>query len=177
MAGLLACSAPLATAAANAADEPPATNTDAAAKGQTGTASDAVPPPPPGPTYSGDFWTRSTLTGDWGGARNDLASKGITFNISLTQVELGVVSGGRDTGFEYLGRGEADLTLDTTKMGLWPGGIFSFVAEGHYGDPVSRPHAGSLLPVDVNEFFPEADTCRSESQRTLTKRIKIADHQ
>ena len=26
-------------------------------------------------TYSGDFLKRSTLTGDWGGARNELAKK------------------------------------------------------------------------------------------------------
>ena len=38
--------------------------------------------PSPGP-YSGDFWHRSTLTGDWGGFRNDLAAKGVTTDISL----------------------------------------------------------------------------------------------
>ena len=46
--------------------------------------------------YSGDLLTRSTLTGDWGGARNDVEQKGITFDASLTQIEQGVPSGGWD---------------------------------------------------------------------------------
>ena len=33
-------------------------------------------------TYSGDLWSRLTLTGDWGGTRNDLAKKGVTFDIT-----------------------------------------------------------------------------------------------
>ena len=35
----------------------------------------------PTPDYSGSLWTRSTLTGDWGCARNELAKKGITFRL------------------------------------------------------------------------------------------------
>ena len=33
---------------------------------------------PPANPYSGDIWSRSTLTGDWGGFRNYLAKKGVT---------------------------------------------------------------------------------------------------
>jgi carbohydrate-selective porin OprB len=54
--------------------------------------------------YSGDLLSRSTLTGDWGGLRNDLANKGITFDASVTQIEQGVVSGGKDQQGEYGGR-------------------------------------------------------------------------
>lgn len=32
--------------------------------------------------YSGDIWNRSTLTGDWGGLRNQLAEKGVTLEDS-----------------------------------------------------------------------------------------------
>ena len=45
-------------------------------------------------SYSGDFWARSTLTGDWGGTRNDWAAKGITFDINLTQTGMSNISGG-----------------------------------------------------------------------------------
>ncbi len=55
-------------------------------------------------TYSGDFWSRSTLTGDWGGVRNDLASKGVAFDASLTQVTQGIVGGGKDDLWKYGGR-------------------------------------------------------------------------
>ena len=64
--------------------------------------------------YSGDFLTRSTLTGDWGGARNDLAAKGISFDASVTQIEQGVVGGGKnDSSWEYGGRGNLTGNLDT----------------------------------------------------------------
>jgi porin len=68
--------------------------------------------------YSGGFFDRSTLTGDWGGARNDLAAKGITFDANLTQIEQGVVSGGKNGSWEYGGRGDLTANLDTQKLGL-----------------------------------------------------------
>ncbi len=72
--------------------------------------------------YSGDFWHRSTLTGNWGGVRNDLAAKGVTFDASLTQVTQGIVAGGKDDLWKYGGRGNLTTNVDTQRMGLWPGG-------------------------------------------------------
>jgi hypothetical protein len=43
--------------------------------------------------YSGDIWQRSTLTGDWGGARNDLACTRFDRTI-LTATSRGSASGG-----------------------------------------------------------------------------------
>jgi hypothetical protein len=60
-------------------------------------AEEALPAKP----YSGDIWHRSTLTGDWFGVRNDLAAKGITFDMSLTQVYQGILSGGKDIAWKY----------------------------------------------------------------------------
>jgi hypothetical protein len=80
--------------------------------------------------YSGDFWTRSTLTGDWFGVRNELAAKGISFDMSLTQVGQGVVDGGKDKGWKYSGRGDLTFNLDTQKLGLWPGGFLTVEVEG-----------------------------------------------
>jgi len=74
-------------------------------------------------SYSGDLFTRSTFTGDWGGARNDLAAKGITFDATVTQIEQGVVNGGENGSWEYGGRADVTGHLDTQKLGLWPGGI------------------------------------------------------
>jgi hypothetical protein len=33
--------------------------------------------------YSGDVWSRPTLTGDWGGLRNTLAAKGVNLDVDL----------------------------------------------------------------------------------------------
>ena len=57
-------------------------------------AGDAPTPTP----YSGDIWTRSTLSGDWGGLRNEMATKGVTLDMSITQVGQGVVGGGKNGG-------------------------------------------------------------------------------
>jgi porin len=105
------------------------------------------------PTYSGDFLTRSTLTGDWGGARNDLAKKGVIFDINVTQTEQGVVGGGRSSSWEYGGRGDLTLHLDTGKMGLWPGGFLTAELEGNWGQAVNRS-VGALMPVNTNQIFP-----------------------
>lgn len=156
------------TVALQAADQPKSAQSDS--KPTTAPAEASAPVGVlPTPDYTGDLFSRSTLTGDWGGTRQDLARKGLTFDGYLTQVGIGVVSGGRDTGWEYLGRGELDVNLDTTKMGLWPGGVFSLIAEGHYGNPISTPNAGVLVPADINEVFPESDNSFVLSQFTYTQ--------
>src|SRR5262245_21245013 len=45
-------------------------------------AQDTTPKDP----YAGDFWSRSTLTGDWGGLRNEWAQKGVTIDLNVTQI-------------------------------------------------------------------------------------------
>ena len=88
---------------------------------------------PPATPYSGDLWTRSTLSGDWWGVRNQLAEKGVTIDMSLTQVGQGIVHGGKDIGWQYSGgRGDINLSLDTQKLGLWPGGFLNVEAEGNF---------------------------------------------
>jgi porin len=109
----------------------------------------------PSKTYSGDLLNRSTLTGDWGGARNDLANKGLTFDMSLTQTGMSVVSGGRKQGWEYAGRGNLTIHMDTQKMGLWPGGFFKVEVEGNYNKSINLD-PGAITPVNFNQMFPTA---------------------
>jgi len=104
-------------------------------------------------TYSGDFWTRSTLTGDWGGTRNEWAAKGITFDINLTQTGMSNITGGKKQGWEYSGRGDMVMNLDTGKMGLWPGGFFTVEVEGNYNRSINLD-TGALMPVNTNQLFP-----------------------
>jgi porin len=119
-------------------------------------AADASPPNP----YSGNFWTRSALTGDWGGMRNDLAAKGITIDMSLTQAAQGIVHGGKDIGWQYGGgRGDINISLDTQKLGFWPGGFLTLEAEGNFipADTLRKSingRAGALMPVNSNQMYP-----------------------
>jgi porin len=103
--------------------------------------------------YSGDILTRSTLTGDWGGYRNLLDEKGVTIDLGLTQVGQGVVSGGKRSNWEYGGRGDLNLLIDTGKLGLWPGGFLTAELEGNFGNAVNAK-TGALMPVNSNQIFP-----------------------
>jgi len=105
------------------------------------------------PTYSGDLLKRSTLTGDWGGARNELAAKGITTDLSLTQVQQGVVGGGKDSTWEYGGRGDLTVNVDSQKLGWWPGGFMNLEVEGNFSKSVNG-NTGALMPVNTNQLFP-----------------------
>src|SRR5215470_17636351 len=113
-------------------------------------AQDAAPKDP----YSGDIWSRSTLTGDWWGIRNQLAEKGITFDVDITQVGQGVVDGGINGAWQYGGRGDTVMNVDSGKLGLWPGGFFNFELEGNWASSVNRK-TGALMPVNTNQIFPE----------------------
>jgi len=110
--------------------------------------------------YSGDIWSRSTLTGDWWGIRNQLAEKGVTIDMSLTQVGQGIVHGGKETGWQYGGgRGDINVHIDTQKLGLWPGGFLTVEAEGNFtpADTLRKSingRAGSLMAVNSNQFYP-----------------------
>jgi len=116
----------------------------------TGAGAEDAPAPTP---YSGDFWSRSTLTGDWGGLRNDLAAKGVTLDMAITQVGQGVVGGGKNGAWEYGGRGDLILNLDSQKLGLWPGAFFNFEMEGNWASAVNGK-TGALMPVNSNQLFP-----------------------
>jgi len=114
------------------------------------TAQDTAPKDP----YSGDIWSRSTLTGDWWGIRSQLADKGITFDVNITQVGQGVVDGGINGAWQYGGRGDTVMNVDSGKLGLWPGGFFNFELEGNWASSVNRK-TGALMAANTNQLFPE----------------------
>jgi porin len=133
-------------------------------------AAPATPPPPPpapaNPDYGGDFWTRSRLTGDWGGVRNDWAAKGFTVDLNFSYVYQNVVSGGfNGPNFGSFSdesengntvNGDLLMKLDTGKAGLWPGGFFAARLEGRAGKSIVD-RAGSVSPVNVNAMLPAND--------------------
>lgn len=105
------------------------------------------------PDYSGNFWSQSHLTGDWGGIRNDLANKGVQTEIRWNQTVQSVVEGGRDTGTEYGGSFLYDLNLDLMRMGILPGALVKFRAESRYGESVND-RTGQILPANLDGLMP-----------------------
>ncbi len=108
---------------------------------------------PPATPYSGDIWTRSTLTGDWGGLRNQLAEKGVTLDLSVTQIGQGVVRGGKSGAWQYGGRGDIVMNIDSQKLGLWPGAFLNLEAEGNWASAVNG-NTGALMPVNNSQILP-----------------------
>jgi porin len=104
-------------------------------------------------SYSGDFLSRSSLTGDWEGIRNDLEKKGVTFDVRVTQIEQGVTNGGKDQEWEYGGRGLFTFKVDTQKLRWWPGGFLDVEAEGNWENTVNLK-TGSLMPVNSSHVYP-----------------------
>jgi porin len=92
--------------------------------------------------------------------RNELATKGVTLDMSLTQAAQGIVRGGKDTGWQYSGgRGDIILNVDTQKLGLWPGGFLNVEAEGNFipADQLGKSingRAGSLMLVNNSQIYP-----------------------
>jgi porin len=105
------------------------------------------------PAVLDDLLTRPTLSGDWFGARSLLAKRGIAFDLNVTQITQGVVDGGKDSSWEYGGRGNLTVNLDTQKLGLWPGGFLTLEVEGNWTDAVNGK-TGALMPVNTNQLFP-----------------------
>lgn len=95
------------------------------------------------------------MTGDWGGVRTALEEKGIKFDLDVTQVMQGNAHGGASTnnGLRYSGSADITLTLDTGKMGLWPGGTFIINGEPKWGNGINSK-VGSLMPVNMDAIKP-----------------------
>lgn len=123
----------------------------------------------PIPTYTAErFELRPYLTGDWGGARTELANAGVTLDLALTQLVQGVASGGLDETTRYGGRLEALVNLDLDRMGALPGGLVSMRVESRYGNSVNRA-SGAVLPVADLLYFPLTSGYDEDIAATVTE--------
>jgi len=107
-----------------------------------------------------DWWHWDKMTGDWGGARKELADKGITFGLDITQIFQNNAHGGASTnnGSRYSMSADLTLRLDLEKMGLWKGGGITLIAEPKAGNGVNGK-VGSLLPVNFDAVKNSTDEC------------------
>jgi porin len=100
-----------------------------------------------------DVLDRSTLTGNWGGARDDLAAHGITITPSVTQFFQGPTSGNVDHVFDYGGKAEAFLNIDFAKLGLWDGFSMQVHGEYNFGETPGAV-GGTTIPNNTAMTFP-----------------------
>ncbi|MHC4940113.1 MAG: carbohydrate porin [Planctomycetota bacterium] len=105
------------------------------------------------PDYSGDWRSREFLSGDWRGARDRWAGKGITFDFHWLQVAQGVVDGGVDERWAYATNLDYYFFLDLGRMNVVPGALVSVRAQSRFGTTVNGD-TGLLLPVNAYQYFP-----------------------
>ncbi len=120
-----------------------------------------------------DFWTRPAMTGDWGGLRTAAKESGVTFAGRSTHFGFGVNGGitnpvlpvfGRGDTFQYTGRGEYDVILDTEKFGGLPHGSLLIRGEQWYGEYGNVSLRTGAIPPSV---FPAALPPAPDSQGEL----------
>jgi porin len=93
------------------------------------------------------------LTGDWGGARTDLAQNGLALRGDVTGFFQGLVTGDGPSAWDASGRYDVFADVDFGKMGLVKGLGFHVHGEGRFGD--SRPaFGGQLWPANVGGTLP-----------------------
>jgi porin len=100
-----------------------------------------------------DLLTRAYLTGDWGGARSALADDGVTFDLRYTSTYQGLASGTGDEDYQYGGKVDAFINLDSGGMGLWQGGGFRSHLEYRHG-PAPANLGGAIFAVNSALYWP-----------------------
>lgn len=103
--------------------------------------------------FDGPLNSRSKLTGDWGGLRDQLRDHGFSFDISSTTYYQGIASGGLEETFQFGARNDYLLNVDGQKAGLWKGFGVNLHGETVYGDSVNL-FTGAVVPVNIGRAHP-----------------------
>ena len=101
--------------------------------------------------------TSTKLLGDLGGLRPAMAESGISFDATVAQFYMGVVSGGVDRGGRYSGHGDYVANIDGDKLLGMKGMFIRIRAEHRFGDSMAGA-TGAFFPPNVAADLPEADS-------------------
>jgi len=83
-----------------------------------------------------------------------MQESGFVYAAGVTQFYQGVTSGGLEAGFDYGGKVDQFLILDSGKLGLWQGMTMTMHAETRFGQDVNNNAVG-LAPVNVAMLYPK----------------------
>jgi porin len=93
-------------------------------------------------------WPESTLSGDWGGARQRLFDAGVQVDLAYTADYLRNNRGGLQRGGAYMGNLNLALQLDGEKLIGWQGGSAYLSLISNSGGRVNLNKVGSFMGVD-----------------------------
>lgn len=116
---------------------------------------------------------RKYLTGNWWGGRSYLENKGVVFDLRYTSTYQGLMSGTGIKSFEYGGKVNALMNLETDKMHLWKGGKFNFHLEYRHGNAPSHL-GGTIFAVNTALFLP-SDTPEQLEATSINYTQKIGN--
>lgn len=111
----------------------------------------AVPECPP--SFGDSLCCRPKLTGDWGGLRPRLASRGVLFDLYSTNFYSQVFNGGLQETAQYRGRMDYLVNIDGEKAGLWKGLFIDLHGESIWGNTINQ-YTGTLMPVSIAQAVP-----------------------
>ncbi len=98
---------------------------------------------------SGNFDRASAFSGSWGGLRDDLVQKGISF-VGAYKGQPMVNTGGEDQGTSYLGNAHLGAYFDLQRLMDWNGGFFKVSIDWKHGDDGLTPeYIGNEFPVQT----------------------------
>ncbi len=120
------------------------------------------------PDYSGDWKTRSKLTGDWSGLRQEWTNSGINLNLDWYQAYQDIVDGGRRKGSQSATNLDFRATLDLMRMDVVPGALVTIRAQSRLGDTVNGD-SGLLLPANTYSAFPFSSDSDGEVDLAITE--------
>jgi porin len=81
---------------------------------------------------------------------------GVTYAAAATQFYQGVAEGGAEQDFEYGGKVDQFVILDSGKLGLWQGMTVNMHAETRFGDDVNFDAVG-FAPANVAMLYPKSN--------------------
>jgi porin len=97
---------------------------------------------------TGPDWNATTLTGDWGGTRSNLYSKGVDLEFTHRSDLMSNTSGGIKTGTVWMGHTEARIRLDMEKLAGWNATTAYIHFQNELGSKFNRDYVGSFVGVD-----------------------------
>ena len=124
-------------------------------------------------TDESDLLTRSALTGDWWGTRSSLADHGVSLDLRYTSFYQGLAAGTGSNSFEYGGKMDAFISLDSSKMGLWDGGGLHTHLEYRHGNAPTNL-GGAIFSVNTALYWP-VDTPEELVATSLYFTQKVGD--
>ncbi len=114
---------------------------------------------------------RPSLLEGPGSPKEALRAYGVTADISVTQFYQGLVSGEGNKGWEYGSKGDAVITLDGARLGLWKGLCINIHEEGVWGRSVSEQSDGFILPVNTALALPKLGGYDNDTSFLVTQKF------